>query len=549
MIVLGINHCLENDSHDSSAALSIDGNIVSFFEEERLNKIKHSPNKFPILSIQECLKQSNITFNQIDEINTCLDSFELINSNQQQTREKIQNTLKKYGLLSNIIKINHIDHHIGHLLNSYYLSGFDNAIGLVIDAIGSNDVSISVWYIDNFQIQKILSFPYKYSLGLLYLSASEYLGLGNFSEGKLMGLSSFGNDLGLRFLSFKNGKMECIYNNLYYKANTIFELIELYKKLFSSLLYPYQKNISNDTIIYYSNIAKTIQENYNDVILNIISYAAKLTKSSNLVLSGGCIQNCIGNSIICKSNMFKNIYASFVPHDAGNSLGYCYYSIRQHINNKETDKNIIINNFNTKTYQISDISKDLLDKVIISEVTTNQIALDLKNNFIICWYQYGSEYGPRALGHRSILANPSIRDNLIVINKYIKHREIWRPLAPIILDDHFNDIFHEDSQLSEYMLRTYIIDAKYRKMFQAVCHIDSSTRPQIIKEKNNKELYKLLKLFYSKTGIPGLLNTSLNDNGKPICETPDDLIIFLLNTPNVKYAIFNNKYKIERRLI
>ena len=175
------------------------------------------------------------------------------------------------------------------------------------------------------------------------------------------------------------------------------------------------------------------------------------------------------------------------------------------------------------------------------------ITQNLKNNKIIAWFQGGSEIGPRALGHRSILANPENHNNLLVINNYIKQRENWRPLAPIVPAELFDLIFDVSSyDLTEFMLRTIKIRDEWQKKLSAVCHIDGTTRPQRLEREQNPELYNLIINFYKETGIPCLINTSFNGRNEPIIETPEQAIKFLKKKKYLDYVIFNSKYVVSR---
>jgi carbamoyltransferase len=172
----------------------------------------------------------------------------------------------------------------------------------------------------------------------------------------------------------------------------------------------------------------------------------------------------------------------------------------------------------------------------------------MEKGLIGAWYQGGSEIGPRALGHRSIIATPKYRENLNVINNTIKHRENWRPLAPSLPQELFYEVFDTNSMdLTEFMLRTVVIKPEWRKKLIAVCHIDNTTRPQTVRREDNPEYYDLIMDNYKLTGIPAIINTSFNGKGEPIIETPQQAMAFMDRTPNMNFIVFNAKYIITRK--
>ena len=208
----------------------------------------------------------------------------------------------------------------------------------------------------------------------------------------------------------------------------------------------------------------------------------------------------------------------------------------------------LTNSYFGRTYTDEEILKEVDDNVILELYDENTLIEKLKKNKIVAWFQGGSEIGPRALGHRSILANPSYRYNLDTINNKIKHRENWRPLAPIVPSELFDLIFDVQSyDLTEFMLRTLTIKPEWQKKLCATCHIDNTTRPQRLVYDENPELYNLLMKYYNKMDIPCLINTSFNGKGEPIIETPTQAIEFMERTPNLKFIVFNAKYIITRK--
>lgn len=547
MNVLGLQYHDVDYFHDASAALYSNG-IVSMYEEERFNKKKHSPCIFPYNSICKLLQDSKLKIDDIDLI-------VLPNKVSENTVSDIINSKFKCNITCKYL---HCDHHLSHFLNSYRLSKFDSCVGIVIDADGDDYNSISIFDAEGNDIRCIKTFSTEQSLGQLYQTASEYCGFGLFGEGKMMGLASFGTSYNKYFLNWNNDIDDIevlMFNDIKKKHDALVksktenkDLIRyLYDKPISSInnylmqtFYPYKKCSYKDEIIYYKDLAATIQDNYNRILIKLVEYAKRMTNKENLVLSGGCIQNCTGNELIVKQNIFNHIFCSSVPHDGGISLGNALFGA----NNAEVRNQIC---FSNSVYELSDIDTKFKDKIEISDINISNVIDDLSTGKILGWFQNNAELGPRALGHRSIIANPSIRENLNVINYNIKHRDMFRPLAPIVLDSKFYDVFDTtSSDLCNYMLRTLTIRKEYRKKLAAVCHIDNTTRPQILSISDNNKLYSLIEQFYNKTGIPAIINTSFNDKDIPIVESLNDAIDMLLSSAYMSYVIFDGKIKIAK---
>ncbi len=540
MKILGISGSLSGGNHDCSAALLIDGELKGVYEEERLDRQKHSTN-FPLLSIHQLLNENGLTLDDIDAIGVSIGD----NAEYLEAVKLIDPKCNK------IPKRVFLGHHHGHICDVFFQSGFESSAVVIVDGFGDNKEAITIAHVKDNEIKILEQYDYRKSLGIMYSSASGYCGLGDFGEGKLMGLSSYGNDLKTRVLKFnqKTKDIDILYDTFHIEElkNYPDDDIVLSKsltKFYDSNYFPYNEKKENMSLLYYINFAKTIQENYNEVFLDIIKYAKELTKEDNLCITGGCIQNCIGNNHIIEQGIFKNVFASPAPHDAGCASGYAYMTahyLGETIINKR-----LTNSYFGRTYTDEEILKEVDDNVIVELYDENTLIEKLKKNKIVAWFQGGSEIGPRALGHRSILANPSYRYNLDTINNKIKHRENWRPLAPIVPSELFDLIFDVQSyDLTEFMLRTLTIKPEWQKKLCATCHIDNTTRPQRLVYDENPELYNLLMKYYNKMDIPCLINTSFNGKGEPIIETPKQAIEFLKTHRDLDSIIFNAKYVVS----
>ena len=541
MKILGISGALSCPNHDCSASLLIDGKLIGNYEEERFNRIKHSVGKFPLLSIRRLLNEHNLKLDDIDAIgvsigkeNEQLEAIKLIDPNCKRIPKFIFHS-----------------HHMGHICDTFYQSGFESAAVVIVDGDGDNKEGITIAHIKNNKIEILKTYDFRKSLGFMYTGATGYCGLGYFGEGKLMGLTSYGNDLGVRLLTFNNETKDI---DMHYKTISFEEIKQsqipdtyvtsAFSKFYDENFYPYHERLDDMNILYYIHFAKTIQENFNEVYIDVVKYAKELTGEDNLCVTGGCIQNCIGNNLIVESGIFKHVFAPPAPHDAGCGAGYAFYAAN-HLG-ETIENNRLTNSYVGKTYTDDEIIKSFDDSLTIKEYNQNDIIKLLKNNKIISWFQGGSELGPRALGHRSILANPSDRENLDKINNNIKLRENWRPLAPVVPAELFDLIFDVKSyDLTEFMLRTIPIKKEWQKKLCAVCHIDGTTRPQRLVREVNPELYDLIMEFYKVTGIPCLVNTSFNGKNEPIIETPSEAINFLKRCDELNCVVFNTKYTVS----
>ena len=549
MKILGISGSLTFNNDDTSAALLIDGKLINNYEEERFNRIKHSVGKnFPYLSVQKILKENNLKLDDIDAIGIPHDTHH---------SEKMLDTLIKKldPSCKKRPKLFYKDHHTNHAFDSFFQSGFNSAVAVIIDGSGDNRDGISIFHFKDGKINDIRRWSVLKSLGVLYSSGTMYAGLGNFGDGKFMGLAPYGKPTEPLFYKWENNDIISSINFSYDSDDINLRLTNNTNKYARAVdgwleknCFPYYTSTKdNKDIMYYQNVAASVQKCFNDIMFNVCKYAKEQTGEDNLILSGGCIQNCIGNNLIVESGLFKNVFAGPAPHDAGCAAGLAFYTaymLGEKIENKR-----LTNSYVGITYSDEEILSAIdTKKYNISEYNPKALIKMMNGQQIGAWYQGGSEIGPRALGHRSIIGNPKFRNNLNIINNTIKHRENWRPLAPSIPQELFYEVFDTNSEdLTEFMLRTIVIKPEWRKKMIAVCHVDNTTRPQTVRKEDNPEFHELLMLNYQYTGIPCLINTSFNGKGEPIIETPKEAMNFMDKTPNMNFIVFNAKYLVTRK--
>lgn len=402
------------------------------------------------------------------------------------------------------------NHHENHIYECFYQSGFKDAAIIVNDGMGNLDDCVTLAYVR--EGEKPIVFK-KYAKDnspcRVYGRASKEIFGNEFSEGKLMGLAAYGEDNGHRYVWYDDEKDE-----IEADFGILLDDIDAVRSEFTS---------KSGGVMCAKDIAFVVQKDFVLVVKELAKRLKALLddcgiKTENLCLSGGGVLNCPANSAIVDLNLFKNYYASPQPSDGcAESVGW---SLRNMFENGEKIESVRLK---TPYLGVKWPSENLIYEKHKLKDPINHIVRHLKKGGVVAWYQDEAEFGPRALGHRSFLADPSRKDMLDSLNK-IKGRENWRPLAPVVPDRLFPLIFVESNyDMCEFMLRTLDISPKWQNKLMAVCHTDGTTRPQLLKRGLNPQLYDLLMSWFEETGTPCLVNTSLNINGYPMVETPRNL--------------------------
>jgi carbamoyltransferase len=523
--ILGIN-----TSHDASACLIKDGEIVVAIEKERLTRSKHDEGSSNINEmITYCINFAQISMQQINFIVVC----------------DIDNIFNTQVFSANEAKISH---HLAHAWAAVGLSGFREAAVMVIDGEGSKvfelsnvEKSVCNYQID-FYAEKESCYCFKNDnddgnnilypikkwtsgrggdskfsgtdgIGSPYWFLSQHFYQKEHQESKIMGLASY-------------GKFEDKYSYIYkYLPDGDVEIDKTWIYTLENL----PKNDLENSFQEYANLAASIQEMLEKAIIHKALWLQEKTHLKNLCFSGGVALNCVANTKLAESGVFDKVFVPFGAGDSSIAIGCAYYGwyILAKGNNRHCKK---ITPYLGINYKQADVEKAInsyekhgLIKIISAEPKCADIANHIKSGKIIAWYQNRSEFGPRALGNRSILANPCnsrIRD---IINKKVKYRENYRPFAPCILEEYVDDWFDNVSQKTYYMQFVANVKSEKIKFIQAVTHVDKTARIQVVNKDINPYLYELIYEFYKLTKIPILLNTSFNIQ-EPIVETPLDAI-------------------------
>ena len=444
-------------------------------------------------------------------------------------------------------EINFVEHHLSHAASSFYLSPFKKASIVTIDGVGEwATTTIGKGNNQDIQIEKQINFPH--SLGLLYSTVTTYLGFAaNNSEYKVMGLAAYGNkktykkEFDKLIEVFEDGSFQL--NMEYFDFDWAERMPS--KKMIELFGQPIRKK-EGPVRNYHEDIAAALQAKLEQVVFKILNQTYKEQKNKNLCLAGGVALNSVLNGKILKNTKFEKLFIPPDPSDAGAAMGVAIYSYIQ-----KTNKQIKKTSFNPylgpeyKWFQIEKELKKLNLKYKLvkdDQELIEKTAKLIKNEKVIGWFQGKMEWGPRALGNRSILASATKTKMRDIINAKVKKREMFRPFAPVILEEKTKEYFETDINISpsaRWMLMVYPFKNKGIKEVPAVVHVDQSGRLETLIRKDNPRYYDLVKSYYKKTKIPIIINTSFNVRGEPIVCNPKDAISCFLAT-DIDYLVIDN---------
>ena len=543
--------------HDTSATLLVDDNIVAACEQERFDLLKHS-RSFPLEAINECLRIGKISINDIDEISFGTDIFDLIREVYLKPALRDESRLKflikdieKIKIFLNIEKrlreltgfkgtVNFLRHHMCHLASTYYPSGFNNALVVSYDGMGEYETGM-IGVGKNGKIRVLHDkVHYPHSLGLIYSAITFYLGWKHHcDEGIIMGLAPFG-DYNEKIPKQKKTYIDVFRDIIYqtsplnYKINL--DYISYHKKRdvwisekFTSIFGP-KREYGGKITKNFKNIAAALQKRIEEVVISQLKYCNKKYNQKKLCISGGVGLNCSLNGKIVESKIFDEIFVQPASGDAGISYGAALLSSLKNKKKLKVSKN---HNFylgsSFQTNEILDSIKKSKQKFEKPRDLFIEVANLLSEGKIVAWFQGKSEFGPRALGNRSILSRPFPETQRDFINKKVKFRESFRPFAPAVLNE-MREEFFEINQESPHMLIACNVRPSMKKKIPAVVHVDNSCRVQTVTFESNEKFYLLIKEFYAITKCPVLLNTSFNVKGQPIVNTPKQAIDCFLST-------------------
>ena len=521
MIVLG----MKMSGHDTGAALIKDeGDKTKVFaiSEERLSREKHTA-KFPILAMQEALKTMNVQFEDID----------LIVSNHRRGVYSISEyfnfmSLNEHRIYDSVVgkkidwtrkKVIFANHHDIHASSAYFASPFAEAAVMVIDEAGNSGETQSI-YCGKGNNLILIERSFKPGIGRIYQMVTENIlgmkGIG--TAGKTMGLSAYGKIENEKSVisPYISGKQDGI--------NILYQNMGDYKDNFK-LTFPYKvfEDGADMRDPYFISVAYDVQKEVEKQIVYLANRAYEKFPSDNLCIAGGVGLNCVANELIAKNTPFKNVWIQPASDDSGLPLGAALWGYYSYYHSEK--KFVMSTAFLGNDYENNEIEK-LLNKLGVNykSASYSEIASKIADGKVIGWVDGKAEFGPRALGHRSILADPRNKGIKDYINSNIKHREWFRPYAPIVMYDDVNQYFDIDHE-SKFMLFAAEVKQEMKDVIPGVTHVDGTARVQTLKQEDNEHLYQLILEFKKKTGVSVLLNTSFNNNAEPIVNSPLDAII------------------------
>ena len=577
--------------HDSASSILIDGKIVAAAQEERFTRIKHDSN-YPYNAIEFVLKYSNLKLSEVDQIvffEKPFLKFERLLETYVGFAPKgfvsfakamplwIKEKLFQKNLLFNKLKehdenyksdqnIFFSDHHLSHAASAFFPSPYEEAIVLTADGVGEwATTTVALGKANSLEIKKEIHFPH--SLGLLYSAFTYYTGFKvNSGEYKLMGLAPYGSPL-------YQDKIKMLID---VKEDGSFKLDQSYfnyatgltmtNERFNNLFGQKPRNPNKENITqFHMDIAASIQKVTEEIMIKLAKSIRKEYDVKNLCLAGGVALNCVANGKILKEKIFDNIWIQPAAGDAGGSLGAALALWHIENNNKReiNPNDDMKGSYLGEEFSQSEIEKELSSlganyKTLDYDDLINKTSEILSDEKAVGWFQGRMEFGPRALGGRSILGDPRSENMQKNLNIKVKYRESFRPFAPSVLQEDLSEWF-ETQELSPYMLLVSNINSKkiiemtdeQKKLFgidklnikrsdiPAVTHVDYSARIQTVNENTNKRYYDLISKFKEKTGCPILVNTSFNVRGEPIVNSPTDAFNCFMGT-ELDYLVIGN---------
>jgi len=598
MYILGISALY----HDSAAALVKDGEILAAVQEERFSRKKHD-NRLPFNAINYCLSVASLSMFELDAVvyydqplltmDRYIKNLLALGKDSDfqiekrfdglvSSRMKIDSLLRdKYGFLGKQDKLYTVEHHISHGASAFYPSPFENAAILTVDGVGEW-ATTAIGKGSGNKIEILEEIDYPHSIGLMYSAFTAFCGFKvNSGDYKFMGLAPYGEPVYYDLIkeNIVDIKADGSFRlNLeyfdFYKGQ--FMTNEKFAQLFGGAARTAESKITRREM----NIAASAQKITEEILSALAKHAREITGEKNLVMAGGVALNCVANGKILDSKIFNDIWIQPAAGDAGGSLGCalyaCYnlFNCKRKIDKSDSQKGSYLG----PEFSEEDICKYLDDVGACYHKTEggklySSIAEEIANGKVIGWHQGRMEFGPRALGNRSILGDPRSEKMQSILNLKIKYRESFRPFAPAVLREDVSEYFETEHD-SPYMLLVSGVRKSRRKDFDkekflseyeddmlpvvnasrsdvpAITHIDYSARVQTVDGKYNAEFYNLLREFKRQTGCSVLINTSFNVRGEPIVCTPEDAYICFMRT-EMDILVLGNVvlYKAEQKAL
>lgn len=557
-VILGIN----TFHAGASAAIVIDGVPAAAIAEERLNRIKYYAG-FPKLSIKKCMQMTGLTFADVDAVAVGRDSsanlhkkleFALKNPSKLLNLARIRSKSKTFDNLETLIakeceadpatlrfKSYNIEHHIAHTASAYFVSDWEHSAGITID--GSGDfVSCLLSECVGDEIRPLQKVFVPHSLGTLYTAVCQFIGYGKYGdEGKVMGLAPLGEDTYADFfdamlIQTENGfELNPDYflpfgANQGMEINARGEMVvhRLYSDLFIETFGEPRASYSEITKRD-EDIAFGLQRIFEKYYMHLLKVLHKKVPTTRVSMAGGCALNSVANGKLLVETPFRETCIQPAAGDDGLSLGAALYVSNSVLKEgrRWRMRDAYLGDEHTDAFIRSELERyTLCYRKLSREELLDATSDEIENGNVVGWFQGRMEWGPRALGNRSILAHPGFPNMKGILNARIKHREAFRPFAPSVLAERQSELF-EQGHPSPFMLHVYKIKPEWRRRLSAVNHVDDTGRLQTVSREENPLYYDLIRAFEARTGIPVILNTSFNENEPIVCQPSEAIECFL----------------------
>ena len=536
--------------HDSTAVMVCDGKVVAGIEEERLSRAKHT-NKLPVNAIQYCLRETGLSFDDIDRLAYYVDerhadeiarTYVLQNPRTRafsSGREFVIDLLNRHlNWDLSPERFVFVEHHLAHATSAFAMAQYNEALVVTLDGVGDG-LAGTVYVGEGCQLTRTFELQRADSLGLLYMAAIEFLGYRFFDEYKVMGLAPYGDPTRFRRIF----EQICVL-----QPEGKFSVNSEKLRLLDALGAP--RRAGEPFTQAHRDIAAALQESIERAVFHLLRHYKDQTRLGNLCLAGGVAHNSTLIGKLLSSRLFDSVFVQPAAHDAGCALGAALSVHRELVPDRPIEAL-------SHLYWGTDLGtskavfekllqwKDLIEIRPVKDPSTEAANL-ITDGKIIGWAQGRSEFGPRALGNRSILADPRRAENKDLINEMVKNREPYRPFAPSVLEEYAEQFFEvPDGSSPAYMTFTVPVREAMRPKLPAITHIDGTARIQTVSRNTNERYWRLIEAFRQRTGVPVVLNTSFNHNLEPIVDSVEDAITCLLTT-GLTHLVIDN-YLITKR--
>ena len=548
-----------SQGHDSAAALVVDGTVVAAVAEERISRKKHT-GAFPKGAIAYCLAEAGVTIDQIDELAHGFDyaPYRGIYSLDPESRDLYRQVYSREALLALVTRdfpafpaerVHHVAHHLAHAASAYYTSGWDECLVVVIDGMGEAH-SVSVYRAHDGRLDLLFQIAAQDSIGILYSVVTLHLGFDfNADEYKIMGLAPYGD--AERFRRFFEGAVELSPDGgiriPLLRMNRTHAERERYlatrAHLTECLLPP--RDPEQDIAAAHRDVAATLQACLDRAMLHLCSHFAAATGQRRLALAGGVALNCTANGKLLCSGMFDEVYVQPAAGDDGSALGAALYraSLAGEVRNERMPVPFLGPGYAQRAIDIA--LRAYGDRIRVTRFDTlaqacGEAARLIADGRVVAWYRGRMEFGPRALGHRSILADPGHPEMRDRINAMVKMREAFRPFAPAVSIEQVDRWFDVPPMTAlPFMIMTVDVRREFRQDLPAITHVNGSARVQTVSATDNPEFHALLQAVGKVTGREMVLNTSFNVKGQPIVNTPGEALETFLGT-GIEFLFLEN---------